>query len=86
MANQVPVPKRNAHVTEGKFVKGGTNPPNTSSERPPAPGGSGGQQIFEIEELSEQLTIAAALLCTHDLITPRQLADVAMKIQDRFNP
>lgn len=29
-------------ITEGRVCKGGQNPPNTSTERPPAPGGSGG--------------------------------------------
>lgn len=29
------------HLEEGKEVKGGTNPPNTSDKRPAPPGGSG---------------------------------------------
>lgn len=29
---------------EGRVKKGGHNPPNTSTNRPPAPGGSGGSQ------------------------------------------
>mgnify|MGYP007071605979 CR=1 FL=1 len=31
-----------APLTEGRVCKGGQNPPNISTDRPPAPGGSGG--------------------------------------------
>jgi hypothetical protein len=31
-------------LMEGRYSKGGQNEPNLSSERPPVPGGSGGQR------------------------------------------
>lgn len=32
-------------ITEGRMVKGGTNPPNDSDSRPLPPGGSDGRQL-----------------------------------------
>jgi hypothetical protein len=37
--------KKVTPLTEGKCCKGGCNPPNISSERPPAPQGSGGMRV-----------------------------------------
>jgi hypothetical protein len=35
-------------LTEGRISKGGHNPPNTSTLRPPAPQGSGGGERIEL--------------------------------------
>ena len=42
-------------LTPGRVSKGGTNPPNTSSARPPAPGGSGGNVIKLIDGQADQI-------------------------------
>jgi hypothetical protein len=47
--NPIAVPVENiGTITEGKMVKGGTNPPNTSDARPAAPKGSGGNPFHRM--------------------------------------
>lgn len=41
-----------AYLPEGPATKGGHNPPNTSSNRPPAPQGSGGSKVKVFEHTS----------------------------------
>lgn len=66
--------KNNSIMTQGKIVKGGTNPPNTSKSRPQAPEGSG----MKLKDPLEQIFY----ICAGDI--PHKFQDDCLDLDDEF--